>query len=147
MNKKAQGLGAGIFLGILIGIFGVLLLGSAGIITGFISCGTENCDCQFVTREANYEIVGDSEFSGKTTFSSDFKVKLENKENQAANFKVNMLCNTAKDSTTIISSDQIYVQPHSVGEFEIEYSVGMFEDWQCSLSSVESGIIDSCESV
>jgi len=144
MNKKAQEFGTGIILGIIVGVFGVILLASAGFLTGFISCGTG--DCQFVTREADYKIVGNSDFSGKSSLSSDFKVKLENKEDQAANFKINMYCNTAKDSK-IISSDTIYVQPQSIEEFPIKYDVGILEDWKCSLSSVETATIDSCDAV
>jgi len=148
MNNRAQETGIILFLGIVIGAFAVILLGATGYITGLIPCGTDVPNCQLVTREANNSIIGDKEFDGRGILGkARFNVKLKNIEEQAANFKINMLCNTAKKASTVASSDTIYVQPGMTEEFPIEYDVGILEDWRCVLSSIDSGTIDSCEAV
>ncbi len=135
----------GMIVGLLVGVLVVFVIFFyAGYITGFVPLTLDSCDCGFVARSTKYSIVGDDEFSGGGSLSSDFKVKLRNEENQAASFKVFRRCNTAT-SSELISSEEKFLQPDSVGEFRLDYDVGWFEDWRCVLDSVKSEVIQGCE--
>ncbi len=133
----------GLVLGFMGGIFLVGLI-STGVITGF---GIVNdCNCDFITRNAEFEMVGSQEFDGAGFGNGKFDVKIKNLEEQAAKFKINMLCNTATDSRTI-SSEQLYIQPQQTEKFRIIYDVGLLENWRCIVESVEAETISTCEKV
>lgn len=146
MNKKGQGLKiSSLLLGVLIGIIIMLFLLYSGVITGSATSGS--CNCELISRKAKYEIVGKSSFEGRGLVDGKFEIELKNEEDQATKFKINMLCNTAKKPSSMVSSEFIYVQPRSIEKFLIKYPVGFLEDWTCVLSSVNSETIDSCDVV
>jgi len=143
-NKKGQDelfIGGGVVILILLAFLGGMLIGP--YITGGV---IEDCNCDFVTREAQYITKGKTTFEGSGFTDGKFNVKLKNEEEQAAKFRINMECNTASDSK-IINSDYLYVQPKTVQEFSITYKVGFLENWKCVLSSVDSETINSCEAI
>jgi hypothetical protein len=114
-------------------------------LNGLISLG--DCNCDFVSREAKYTILGEQEFDGSAILgNAKFNVELRNDEEQAAKFKINMRCNTAKNFE-YINSEERYIQPKSTEIFPMEYNVGWLEDWKCNVSSVDSEIISTCENI
>tara|TARA_Y100000310_G_scaffold342963_1_gene448490 strand:- start:1841 stop:2263 length:423 start_codon:yes stop_codon:yes gene_type:complete len=139
MTKKGQ---ESLIVALFIFLAVALLFGGIFLGTSFTGNVIKKCDI----REAKYTIISKTEFIGGGIKDGKFNVQLKNDENQAAKFKINMLCNTATKSK-VISSSEFYVQPHAVQDFSISYSVGFLEDWKCVLSSVNAATIDTCEEI
>ena len=117
--------------------------------TGRAICPPQTCPefkCEKINRQANYEIMGKTEDTGSTSINAGIKTKIKNIDTETAKYNVKASCNTAENSDILIS-EGVYLEPGQEKEVEIKYRVGLFENWKCVVSGVESETISTCNLV
>jgi hypothetical protein len=107
------------------------------------SLGNYSCN----STPANNKIVGDSFCVGKKTIfglKDTCSVKVQNLENQPADFSVSFKCFTVESPSPVtIESNKNALSGGDIGTFTVKYG-SKNREWRCEVSSVNSSKVNNC---
>ena len=132
-------------VGIILGGLFFYFLALMGL-TGFAIIGESNFRCDFISVNANYEIIGETSCNGKGALfkRNECKIQLKNpSQEQSAQYQANFICRTL-DETIVKQSDVITLAPSETKEVKIEFKEAGYREWKCDLTSIRSSMIKGC---
>jgi len=136
---------ADFIIGAVIGfILGAIFGGILGI--GITGNATSNCNCEFVYKNASYQLLSDKcEGEKGWVFGTDkCTIQLKNTEQeQSASYIVDFDCATINTRLTK-TSNKVTLAPGQVGDLSIQFKEAEDKDWKCSVTNVISSSVNGC---